>query len=890
MTKAISKSRTRFMIDLEAARTHVRAIAGDANAPVCFRCTPERPDVRKKHDAMPKEQRARVKMTWRNLPLAEATVTLREKNAKGRSVYVIPQVFNGGTKTEHCKAVRVVVLDLDGTPLPPTWEPLPSPHLILETSPGKYQAWWRIEQSQDFDLWKSVMQRLATMYGGDPNVARITQPFRLAGFYHVKRKPFRSRIVELNDAPPTTLFDLDFDLPAASSDDRADNNGEVEAGKVSADELRRSLSHVPVKPFNHNYELWLKFAMAAHHMTGGAGREAFIEWCVQDPDYADAAAEIESAWDCFKDGKAKVVTIGTYNKILKEIGASTEAKPQEDLLVAQDFEDAPPITPECGGEVEIDPAPEEFGEGTRKIEDGRAVAPVRWDVKDLPRILDDTQSALTAREAPLYQVQGRLVHPVQLDKGTETEDLVRRPAGALIVRDVHPLRLREYLIETVLFYSLKRHPKSPNKWIRTACAAPQLLANHLLERPDKWTFRKLNGVVHAPTLRVDGSLLTTPGYDPTSGILYDPNGVEYPAVDDKPTRADALEALDVLKEPFCEFPFVLDDPEDSESGSASLSVLLSAVLTGLTRRTLPSAPVHAITAPEAGTGKTLLNDCVSLIVSGRVPTAMSQGANEEEDEKRYLSALMPGDPVVLIDNVSRPISGDAFCTILTQPTWQSRYLGQSRMITVPTNVLWLITGNNLVFEGDMTTRVVVCTLDAGVEQPERRRFERDLRAWIPEHRPRLVAAGLTILRAFIVAKDRPKTLAGLEPYGRFEGWSNLIRGALVWLGEPDPCGTRRGVAETDPKREAFIELLQAIHERLGDKVFSVKQLAKAAELDFENERLMEAIRGTDRRLEGPGLGRYLQAHKNKIVTGLQLRATYNKSRQAWDYQVTKISR
>src|SRR5207248_1804279 len=122
------------------------------------------------------------------------------------------------------------------------------------------------------------------------------------------------------------------------------------------------------------------------------------------------------------------------------------------------------------------------------------------------------------------------------------------------------------VIGAVPFYSLRPHPKQSNAWIKTPCAAPQMLANHLLERADRWTFRKLNGVVHAPTLRADGSLLTTAGYDPASGLLYDPNGVDYPAIDDKPTRADALAAVEVLKEPFCEFPFVLDDPEDSESG------------------------------------------------------------------------------------------------------------------------------------------------------------------------------------------------------------------------------------------------------------------------------------------------------------------------------------
>jgi hypothetical protein len=205
------------------------------------------------------------------------------------------------------------------------------------------------------------------------------------------------------------------------------------------------------------------------------------------------------------------------------------------------------------------------------------------------------------------------------------------------------------------------------------------------------------------------------------------------------------------------------------------------------------------------------------------------------------------------------------------------------MVTVLTNVLWLITGNNLVFQGDMTTRVVICTMDAGMEHPETRRFQRDLRRWIPEHRPRLVAAGLTILRAFMVAEDRDNTLQELEPFGRFEVWSNIVRSALVWLGEPDPCRTRKGVAETDPRREAFIELLQAVHERMGDRVFTARQLIKAAEPEYDDkadvlpasERLADALYAISGKIEVRALGRYLQAHKNKITAGLQLRASYN---------------
>lgn len=59
--------------------------------------------------------------------------------------------------------------------------------------------------------------------------------------------------------------------------------------------------------------------------------------------------------------------------------------------------------------------------------------------------------------------------------------------------------------------------------------------------------------------------------------------------------------------------------------------------------TLPSA--RRTTPPDA---------CSALSMS-RPTTAMSQGASEEEDEKRFFSVLMPGDQMVSIDNVTWPI-------------------------------------------------------------------------------------------------------------------------------------------------------------------------------------------------------------------------------------------
>jgi len=132
----------------------------------------------------------------------------------------------------------------------------------------------------------------------------------------------------------------------------------------------------------------------------------------------------------------------------------------------------------------------------------------------------------------------------------------------------------------------------------------------------------------------------------------------------------------------------------------------------------------------------------------------------------------------------------------------------------------MATGNNLAFEGDMTRRAVMCRMDAGIENPEGRSFDVDLKAWVPAHRVRLVAAGLTILRAFVCA-GRPG-LKRLAPFGSFEVWSDLIRGALVWLGEPDPCLTIKHIVADDPVKAQLLAFFKAIYDTMGDQPFTAR--------------------------------------------------------------------
>ena len=764
---------------------------------------------------------------------------LEHKNRQGCGVYVVVSETDGkGRRRENIKHARAAWIDLDGEPLPGSW-PI-KPHIICELSNGRFHCFWLIDPTSDLNAASDTQAQLAAYYNGDPIVIDPSRVCRVPGFDHHKREPFRSRIIELIDPVDAWAARLpleevaevhpcDYKAPSRRTDEG--RSEEPEHGWDNAIDVSRARAFLKDAPPSIEGQGGNKnaFWIACELNDFGISKELSLELMLEDWD-----SRCEPPWE-----------LEELETIIRN-AARYKAGPAGADSGAGDFADA--LGPE----------------------------PIQYDETKLPEMLDHVESAMLAGGVPLYQMGGRIVHPVRLDRDASDDEDIRRKAGALTIGGVSSLRLREYMIERAPFYRLANSPKIA-KSVRTNYAVPLKVANHYLARGDKWCVSVLRGVIEAPTLRSDGTLLVADGYDEASGLLLDTNGVAYPAIKEKPTRDDGREALQTLLWPFTGFPFV----KNAKGESASRSVMLSAVLTSLVRRTLHSAPLHGFSAPTMGTGKTLACDVVSMIASGRLATAMSQGASEEEDEKRLFSVLLTGDLLLLIDNVKRPIEGDALCTILTQATWQSRILGENRKVSVPTNALFLASGNNLTFKGDMTTRALLCRLDAKVERPETRRFDIDLKAEVPKRRPKLVAAGLTILRAFVVA-GRPG-LDRLESFGRFEDWSNLVRGALVWLGEPDPCRTRAYIAVDDPERTDLEQLLKAIEDNT-DSWFTAGELLELA-MEASDDMLADAIDGAVPKATTKALGLYLKAKSGRMLGGLTLRGKYNKDQKIWRYRV-----
>lgn len=489
-------------------------------------------------------------------------------------------------------------------------------------------------------------------------------------------------------------------------------------------------------------------------------------------------------------------------------------------------------------------------------ESGGDLPAIRWVEGKLPQIVDEAEAALLAADLGLYQRSGMVVRVVRRD--TPTVRNYKRPPNSLGIVMVDAPFLVESMTRAALW---QRYDGRKDTWRRTN--APEKVALTFLSRAGQWRLPRLRAVISAPTLRPDGSVLQQPGYDEATQTFFDPCGVEFPEVPVRPTREDALQALSKLRKAFSTFPF---DRETDES------VALSLALTALVRRSLPSAPLGALSAPVMGSGKTLLADLIAILATGTAAPAMKYAETDEEAAKTALAVLVEGDAVVLIDNIERPLQGDWLCTLLTSETYSQRMLGRTEMMKVPTTTLFLATGNQLVVAGDLRTRTLLCRLDPRVEKPEERAFTHDAREWFMAHRASLVVAGLTVMRAHIAAGSP----GDVPPWGRFEHWSGMVRAALVWLGMMDPCGSLRALEEDDPDRQQHLQIMSAWLDAFGNTAKSAREaLAVISDIaaTSEEKRLGEALKdvsiGRQGTPDSKKLAAWLRKHAIRRAAGMQ---------------------
>jgi putative DNA primase/helicase len=401
----------------------------------------------------------------------------------------------------------------------------------------------------------------------------------------------------------------------------------------------------------------------------------------------------------------------------------------------------------------------------------------------LPRNVREAEQAVLASGAPVFSRAGSLVRPV-------SEAVDAASGGKTKVTYLKPFTPDSFVVTLAESAIFQRYDGRRRAWVDID--PPLSLVRAVLSNDGKWAFPRVSGVIMTPTLRPDGSLIDTPGYDAATE-LYLSGALQLPPIPPQPTRDEALGALATLKDLFGEFPF---------KTTLDCSVAVAALLSALLRGSMPTAPIVLVTANESSTGKSFLVNTIAAVVTGRRCPASLPGRTREETEKVIGAIVLSGAQIMLLDNLTQDISDETLCIASEQAVVRVRILGRSEAPDCECRMAMFATGNNVGFQSDMVRRGLVCELETDVERPERRAFKHNPLKRIGASRAKYVAAALTIVLAHIAA-GAPQTLTPLASY---EEWSARVRDPLVWLGEPDPVDSQEKSRADDQDRNDIREL------------------------------------------------------------------------------------
>jgi hypothetical protein len=645
------------------------------------------------------------------------------------------------------------------------------PSLVIETSPGNFHFWYLFTRAISATQAKLIGDAIRANSGTDQDTGVITQCYRVAGTPNfpsiAKRARGRIAIEATRIAEQTgRLWDPDELLKAFSV---------------------ASASPAAGSPIND--EATLPAELLKDIRDGGSGKK----------NDKSRSALFQSVIDQLKRRHwtvdAIVALLGKYpngigakygNRLRKEVERSYGKAVGGTLPGGTKSTPAGP-TPTPGA---TSAAAAQQAAATAAP---RVLPTIRLVDGQLPRAVHETERALLSAGIEVFSRAGVLVYPIGESRmaANGRKTIVARLSTFSTDAFIEPIA------EAAIYqrFSVRR-----NAW--ADIDPPVQLVRMVLSRERRWAFPHVSGIITTPTLRPDGSLLATPGYDPRSELYLLPN-LQLPPIPEHPTRQQAQAALEKLKSLFHEFSFQ-DRKANEQEKKLNRSVALSGLLTALLRGSLPTSPIYLIRADTPGTGKSYLVDVISVVTTGQFCSVITTSKSAEETEKRIGSILLDGTPIVSLDNCTHDLGGELLCQLTERPIVRIRILGRSEMPSCECHTAVFATGNNITFKGDMVRRGLVCNLEALDERPELRSFQQDALELAAADRGTYVAAALTIVRAYLAAGS-PKAC---EPFGSYSTWSTMVRSPLIWLGEPDPVISMEGIREEDTELGSLREFFQ----------------------------------------------------------------------------------
>jgi len=480
---------------------------------------------------------------------------------------------------------------------------------------------------------------------------------------------------------------------------------------------------------------------------------------------------VEDAGD-FIEGLAQVAGDPDWSKRRRQCVESTASK----LADGANAVGLPALAEQIGDEAVVKALVSWLRLGRSLQQPASATTPdtTAADASELPSIDAGIQSLKVVTTAAWDALQTANTPPRYFRQTGLLVRLHRDDAGGLDVQGLDDIKLRHEMARVARWWEWK---KKGGEFAQVDAKPPLDVMRDMLATPEP-PVPVLTRIVQAPIFAADSTLLVTPGYHPSARVYYDPPiGLTLPPISEHPTAQQRNQARRLIVDEMCgDFPFV---------GAAERAHAVALFLLPFVRELIAGGtPLHLIEAPTPGSGKGLLAELLLMPSLGSSPYVMAAATDDEEWRKRITAALLKAPGALQIDNVTRPLASGVLAAALTMPEWTDRPLGSTDIVRAPVRVVWLCTANNVVVSTEIARRCARIRLDPQVDRPWERQaaaFKKPrLAEWVAGHRGELVAAALTLVRAWI---DQGKPM-GTKTLGRFEQWSEVMGGILDTAGVP----------------------------------------------------------------------------------------------------------
>lgn len=441
------------------------------------------------------------------------------------------------------------------------------------------------------------------------------------------------------------------------------------------------------------------------------------------------------------------------------------------------------------------------------------------------------------------------------------------------------------MVNAVRYVKTVKDKATPGGWKEMPMIPPPALINLVLallkqDRP----YPTLKTVTQTPRFAPDGNLRTWSGYDEGTQTFYDPlPGFIVPNVSDSPSDEELTEATKRVEYLMKDFRFV-DATDRAHALSLMLLPFVRALINGRT-------PIHVITKPQPRTGAGLLVSIISINATGREAAATTEPQTKEEWGKLMTAVLRDSPDFFFLDNVKNRVESAAFVATVTGVGRKDRELGKTQSLTVPTDCVFIVTGNNVRLGTEIAGRTAPIRMDAKMAHPQLRKdmTEKRLIEHVQARRSDYVWACLVIVKRWIAA-GCPSAPDGVTRLGGYENWADTMGSILHLMGIK---GFMRNIEQfydtVDDEGDDWREFLQRWWDKYGDRwqlIADIYGVVEDLNLDPDDLKVGSG-RDTDKARVAK-LGRLLTRNLDRVASnGLRVRKWPKKIRHK-KYQLERV--